>query len=490
MNQLDQSKGITILGLGPGNPQHLTRQAWEWLNRIPEVYLRTRHHPLVPDLPPGLKVYSFDEFYEQNNTFEEVYRQIVGRVLELGQSPTGVTYAVPGHPFVAEATCREIVRRARESDVPVRVIEGLSFLEPTFTALGIDPFPQMTLVDALELGMAYHPTFPPSVPVLVTQIYAREVAANVKLTLSEVYSDDYPVRLVHAAGTEQQVVEEVSLYEIDRSSRIGLLTTLYLPAMAKETSFEEFQELIAHLRSPEGCPWDREQTHQTLRTNLLEEAYEVLAALDAGDSEALREELGDLMLQIVLHAQIASEFGEFRMTDVLAGIRRKIVRRHPHVFGDLQLDSADRVVRNWEALKAAERRANGEHEVKGLLEGVPKALPALSQAQAYQARAARVGFDWREIAPVVEKVREELEELLHAGDENEREDELGDLLFAVVNLARWYKVDAESALRRTNERFYRRFKYIEEKARQSGRDLHQMSLEEMDVFWEEAKGLE
>ncbi len=407
MNQSDQSKGVIILGLGPGNPQHLTRQAWEWLNRIPEVYLRTCHHPLVPALPPGLKVYSFDEFYEQNSTFEEVYRQIVERVLELGQSPTGVTYAVPGHPFVAEATCPEIVRRAKGLGVPVRVIEGLSFLEPTFTALGVDPFPQMTLVDALELGMAYHPTFPPTAPVLVTQIYSREIAANVKLTLSEVYSDNYPVRLVHAAGTEQQVVEDLSLFEIDRSLQIGLLTALYLPAMDKETSFEEFQALIAHLRSPEGCPWDREQTHQSLRTNLLEETYEVLAALDAGDPVALCEELGDLMLQIVLHAQIASEFGEFRMRDVLAGIHRKIVRRHPHVFGDLRLDSADRVVRNWEALKAAERRANGEHEVKGLLEGVPKTLPALSQAQAYQARAARVGFDWQEITPVVEKVREE-----------------------------------------------------------------------------------
>lgn len=490
MNKDDQSGGITILGLGPGNPQHLTRAAWEWLNQITEVYLRTIHHPLVPALPPHLRIRSFDEFYTQNETFEGVYQQIVERVLELGQSSSGVTYAVPGHPFVAEVTCPEIVRRAGAMGVPVQVIEGLSFLEPTFTALGVDPFPQMTLVDALELGMAYHPTFPPSVPVLITQIYSREVAANVKLTLNEVYPDNYPVRLVHAAGTEHQVVEDLPLYEIDRSSQIGLLTTLYLPPMAKETSFEEFQALIAHLRSPEGCPWDREQTHQTLRTNLLEETYEVLTALDADNPATLREELGDLMLQIVLHAQIASEFGEFKMTDVLAGIHRKIVRRHPHVFGNIKLDSADRVVRNWEALKAAERRANGEHEIKGLLEGVPKALPALSQAQAYQARAARVGFDWSEIAPVVEKVREELEELLHAGNGEEREAELGDLLFAVVNLARWYKVDAESALRRTNERFYRRFTYIEEKARQSGRDLHQMSLEEMDVFWEEAKGLE
>ena len=490
MSKQDLLGGITILGLGPGNPQHLTRAAWDWLCQIPEVYLRTRHHPLVSALPSSLKVYSFDEFYERNETFEGVYQQIVERVLELGQRPAGVTYAVPGHPYVAEATCPEIVRRARTVGIPVQVIEGLSFLEPTFTALGVDPFPQMMLVDALELGFAYHPIFPPSVPVLITQIYSREIAANVKLTLNEVYPDNYPVRLVHAAGTEQQIVEDLLLFEIDRSSQIGLLTALFLPAMEKETSFEEFQSLIAHLRSPEGCPWDREQTQQTLRTNLLEEAYEVLTALDTDDPTGLREELGDLLLQIVLHTQIASELGEFKMTDVLAGIHRKIVRRHPHVFGELKLDSSDRVVRNWEALKAAERRANGEHEVKGLLEGVPKALPALAQAQAYQTRAARVGFDWRDIAPVVEKVHEELDELLCASDGNERENELGDLLFAVVNLARWYRVDAESALRRTNERFYRRFKYIEEKARQSGRDLHQMSLEEMDVFWEEAKGLE
>ncbi len=488
MDRQELSNGITIVGLGPGDPGLLTRQAAEWLDKADEIYLRTRHHPTAAYFPAE-KITSFDEYYETGNTFEEVYEKIVSSVLALGSRPEGVTYAVPGHPFVAEATSPEIIRRAKEAKIPVRVLDGLSFLEPTFALLDLDPFPRCALVDALELAAQHHPVFPPDMPVLISQIYSREVASNVKLTLMAVYPDEHPVKLVHAAGTSQAVVETLPLFEIDRSQHIGLLSSLYVSPLEKETSFEAFQELVAHLRAPEGCPWDREQTHESLRSTLLEETYEVISALDQADAAALEEELGDLMLQIVLHAQIAAEEGEFRMTDVLRGIHTKLVRRHPHVFGNVRLESSDRVVQNWEKLKAAERRENGNEKQKGLLDGVPLALPSLAQAQSFQARAARVGFDWNEITPVIEKVREELAEVLGA-DEARRETELGDLLFAAVNLARWYKVDAESALRATNQRFARRFAHIEKRASECGRSLHEMTLEEMDVFWDEAKKIE
>jgi tetrapyrrole methylase family protein / MazG family protein len=484
------SAGITIVGLGPGDPSLLTRQAWDWLNQIPEVYLRTNQHPTVADFPEGLVQYSFDGFYERGEKFEAVYAQIVGEVLRLGQRQEGVTYAVPGHPFVAEATCPEIVRRARQMSIPVRVIEGLSFLEPTFTALGVDPYPDLILVDALELGRLNHPMFSPASPALIAQIYSRQVASEVKLTLNTVFPDEYPVRLVHAAGTSLEVVEDLKLYEIDRSLHIGLLTSLYVPPFPKDSSFEAFQELIAHLRAPNGCPWDRKQTHRSLRTSLLEETYEVISALDAEDSGSLREELGDLLLQIVLHSQIAAEMGEFTMEEVMEGIHRKIVYRHPHVFGDVKVDGTDGVLVNWEKLKAAERKANGKDANNGLLDSIPKVYPALSQAQAYQERVGRVGFDWSEIQGVIDKVREELEEVLSAADEDNRAKELGDLLFAVVNLVRWYKVDAESTLRETNQRFRRRFAHVEQRASEMGRNLSDMTLAEMDVFWEEAKDQE
>jgi tetrapyrrole methylase family protein/MazG family protein len=487
---MNQSNGITIVGLGPGDPSQLTRQVWDWLQAAPEVYVRSDQHPTVAGLPANITVHSFDEFYQTSERFEDVYERIIERVLELGQRSEGITYAVPGHPYVAEATSPEIVRRARELKIPVRVMEGLSFLEPTFTALGIDPLPNLAVVDALEVGSVHMPPFPPSAPALIAQIYSRQVSSDLKLTLMNVYPDEHPVRLVHAAGTSAELVEDMLLFEIDRSERTGLLTTLYLPPLAPESSFESFQEVIARLRAPDGCPWDREQTHSSLRKYLLEETYEALTALDAEDPTAMQEEFGDLLLQIVLHAQIASEEGEFNMADIISGIARKLIRRHPHVFGDVQVEGVSGVLTNWQRIKETERKNNNEETKKGLLDGVPRALPALSQAQEIQDRAARVGFDWPDIAPVIDKVREELDEVLAAESEHEQASELGDLLFAVVNLVRWYKVDAESALRQTNERFRRRFGYVEGQARAAGRSLSDMNLDEMDVFWDQAKGLE
>jgi tetrapyrrole methylase family protein / MazG family protein len=478
--------GISIMGLGPGDPNLLTRQAWRMLENATEVYLRTRHHPVVDGLPYTLKIFSFDDLYEQGNSFDEVYEEIIQRVLELGRRPQGVYYAVPGHPFVAEATCCEILRQAQQEGLPVNIVEGLSFLEPTFTALRIDPLPHLVLVDALEILTAHIPPFPPDIPAVIAQIHSPAVASNLKLTLSEIYPDDHPVRLVHAAGTPQSRLIELPLHEIDRDTNIGLLTTMYLPPLGPATSFEAFQEIIAHLRAPEGCPWDQEQDHQTLRPHLLEEAYEVLSAIDAGDSEALSEELGDLLLQIVLHAQIASDFGEFKMADVLRKIHTKIVSRHPHVFGDQKLEDAGSVVRNWERLKAEERKATKKAE-SGLLHGVSSSLPALMQAQTYQKRAARVGFDWPKLEGVLDKISEEIEELRSASGDKERASEIGDLLFALVNLARWQEIDAESALRETNQRFRQRFSFIEEAARAEDRALSDLSLEEMENYWQAAK---
>jgi tetrapyrrole methylase family protein/MazG family protein len=367
----------------------------------------------------------------------------------------------------------------------VRIVEGLSFLEPTFSALGLDPCPRLTLLDAMELSTAHAPACPPDAPVLVAQIYSRLVASEVKMTLNAVFPDGHPARLVHAAGTKDQMVEDLSLYEIDRSEHIGLLTSLYIPALGEGTSFEAFQEVVAHLRAPDGCPWDREQTHQSLRMHLLEEAYEALTAIDAGNFDDMREELGDLLLQIVLQSQIASEEGEFTVNDVILGIYDKILRRHPHVFGDLKLEGVGHVLANWEKLKEQER--NEKKEEKGLLDGVPVALPALIQSQEYQERAARVGFDWPEIDGVLDKIAEEIQEIKQAISIEELESELGDLFFALVNLARWKKVDAESALRSTNTKFRRRFAFVERGAKAVGRSLSDMTLQEMDALWEKGK---
>jgi tetrapyrrole methylase family protein/MazG family protein len=464
-----ETTGITILGLGPGNQDYLTRRAWRILNTAEEIYLRTIHHPVVPDLPAGLRKHSFDAVYDEAEKFEDVYEQIVAEVLRLGKRPEGIIYAVPGHPFVAEATCPEIVRQAKRTGIPVQVVEGISFIAPLLTAVGVDAFPHMALLDAFELSKKHMPPFPPSSPAIIAQIHSRMVASEVKLSLMGVYSDDFPVKLIHAAGTDQEIVEELQLFEIDRSEHIGLLTALYLPGMDAATSFEAFQNVIAHLRAPDGCPWDQEQTHQSLRPHLLEEAYEALSALDNEDPEAMREEFGDLLLQIVLH-----------------GVHTKLVSRHPHVFGDLVLEEPESVLLNWEKLKAEERAANGNNNAS-LLDGVALALPALVQAEQFQLRAGRVGFDWPDIAGVYNKIEEELAEIHTAVGKINQSAEIGDLLFAVVNLARWLGIDAESSLREANTRFRNRFSKIESEARAQGRVVSDMTLNEMESIWRAAK---
>jgi len=476
---------IIIVGLGPGDPAHLTREAWEVLAGADEVYLRTRKHPTVAALPAQLTLHSFDLLYEQAHDFDQVYTTIAAEVLRLGRRPGGVVYAVPGHPLVGEATVGRVLDAAREANLAVRVVAGLSFVEPVLTALGIDALAGLQIADAMELAVLHHPPLNPDVPALVAQFYSPALAADLKLTLMNQYPPEHSVTLVHNAGTSDERTHAVPLYELDRQLDVTHLTTLYVPPLPRLSSLEGFQETIARLRAPDGCPWDQEQTHPSLRSNLLEETYEVLAALDREDELALREELGDLLLQIVLHAQIAVEAGEFSLADVIAAIDAKIKRRHPHVWGELAVSGAEQVTRNWERLKAQEREEH--HQAESLLDGVPKTLPALAQADAYGRRAARVGFDWPAAGGVVEKIHEEIAELQAAADAETQAAELGDLLFAVVNWARWLDVDPEAALRQANARFARRFAHIETEAHRRGVDLAQMNLDALEALWQEAK---
>ena len=473
---------ITIVGLGPGDPRHLTQEAWSVLEMVREVWLRTKHHPTVAGLPPHLTLHSFDYLYEEAEDFAQVYEAIANEVLRLGQRPEGVVYAVPGHPLVGEATVRLILPQAEGAGMAVHVVEGLSFIEPTLTPLRMDALAGLQVYDAVELAARYHPPLNPDLPALVGQLYSRALATDVKLTLMNQYPDEHEVTLVHAAGTPEQRVIRLPLYELDRHDDVAHLTTLYVPPLPGVSSFEGLQDTVAHLRAPDGCPWDREQTHDSLRVGLLEEVYEVVAAIDAGDVQALREELGDLMLQILLHAQIATEEGEFQMAQVIAGIDAKLKHRHPHVWGERQVEGTGEVLRRWEELKREEK--GGERSV---LDGVPAVLPALLQADTYGRRAARVGFDWTEAGGVTDKIREEIIEVEAAATPGEKEAELGDLLFAVVNWARWLEVDPEAALRRANARFARRFRGVERMARERGLDMLALTIDELELLWREAK---
>jgi tetrapyrrole methylase family protein / MazG family protein len=363
----------------------------------------------------------------------------------------------------------------------------------TFDVLAISPPSKLILLDARTLSTTHVPPYPPDIPVLLTNIDSRELALHLKNVLLTTYPKGHPIYRLEGEKKKDEKIETIN------GDGYSENTCFYIPALDEGTSFESFAEIVAHLRAPNGCPWDREQTHESLRKHLLEESYEAISAIDSGDFADMREEFGDLLLQVVLQSQIANEEGQFNINQVIQGIHSKLVRRHPHVFGDLELDGVQGVLANWEKLKEKERSEKGksetlaphasagEKEERGLLDGVPLALPALSQAQEYQDRAARVGFDWPEIDGVLDKVKEEIEEIKNAETDFELASEIGDLLFALVNVARWKHVDAESALRGTNMKFKKRFAYVEKGAKKQDRNLSALSLEEMESLWQEAK---
>jgi len=252
-------------------------------------------------------------------------------------------------------------------------------------------------------------------------------------------------------------------------------------------TLESLLDIMARLRSPEGCPWDREQTHESLRRYLIEEAYEVIDAIEQRDPKALAEELGDVLLQVVFHAQIAKENQQFTMEDVIAAVCEKMIRRHPHVFADTHVNSVADVLTNWEAIKKQEKSHQDRHS---LLDGIPRHLPALMRAEKVQSKAAKVGFEWDQVDGALAKLNEELTELRQAishKDPQEISDEIGDLFFSLVNVSRYLHVNPEQALNQTTDKFIQRFQYIEDQAQAQHKSLEDMSLEDMDELWEQAK---
>jgi tetrapyrrole methylase family protein/MazG family protein len=440
---------ITIVGLGPGDGSLFTREAFELLQETEEIYLRTRHHPTVASLPSHLRVYSFDHLYESEEEFEAVYEKIATEVLHLGQRPQGVLYAVPGHPLVGEDTVQRIMKSAHQAGVEVRIVSGLSFIEAALPFLEIDPLDGLQIVDATVLAQHLFPSLDPDLPALIGQLYSRLVAAEVKLTLLNLYPAEHVVTLLRALGTPQAATERLPLYELDRVESFDHLTTLFVPPLDKASSVSAFHDIVARLRAPGGCPWDQQQTHLTLRPHLLEESYEVLQAIDEEDDEALREELGDLLLQIVLHAQIAAEEGSFTLADVVQTIIEKIIRRHPHVFAGLQVADADEVLRNWQAIKRQEKE---EKEDQPLWD-MPLSLPALTLARRAQERAEREGLLSTAREALLTEAQSKLHALRETAGEEESAQALGELLFALADLARHLGIDAESALRTATMRF-------------------------------------
>jgi len=490
-------KQITVVGLGSGSADQLTLGIWKLLQATPGLYLRTKHHPVVSLLDDeGVAYESFDNIYEKHSNFPEVYGEIVETLIakshEQGEH-AHIVYAVPGHPMVAESTVQQLIQRCEAEGIQLHIIGGESFLDAAFSALQFDPIEGFSLLDAADLQPSL---LQPQLHTIIGQVYDQYTASDVKLALMERYPDDYEVIVGHALGVQgQQQIIKLPIYELDRIQGYHNLSIIYVPRSTDDAlrnrTFDRLHEIVRILRSPGGCPWDMEQTHQSIRKNFIEELYEALEAIDGDDPQGMQEEFGDVLLQIMLHSQMEEELGSFSVYDVLQTLNEKLIYRHPHVFGEHKASDAEDALSNWEAMKAKEQEEKGIAAKRpSVLDGIPKDLPALLTAYKLQKKAAKVGFDWDEIEPVLNKISEELDELkaeLANGDVDKQASELGDLLFAVINASRFIKADPEESLARTNLKFKARFQYIEEQLRINGKDFDHTDLIEMDQWWEEAK---
>ncbi len=476
---------VTVVGLGPGPASWLTLAAVERLGATDaRVFARTRLHPA---LPPDLDCESFDALYERSASLAELEARMVERLLSAG---TDVVLAVPGDGALGES----LLGALRSAGADVDVIPGVPLAVGALASVGLAAPDGAQVVEATllggsgaELSIELNPRW----PAVVTGVFSRALAGDLKLNLQRVYPHSQSVWLAHHAGLPDQRLVRASLAELDRCAiDFDHLPHVVVPPGAGETptgSAHGLRALVARLRAPEvGCPWDLEQTHRTLTPFVIEEAYEVVDAIEDDDPAGLAEELGDLLLQVVLHAEIADQQGEFELSDVVRTLSAKLVRRHPHVFGEVQVSGASEVVRNWDVLKAQERAAAPE----SALEGVPRSLPALARAAELGRKAVKSGFDWPTRDGTLGKVREELEELLLARSLQERREELGDLLWILAKLAWQDGVDPEDALRRANRKFTERFQMLERLARERGwSSLADQPRQEVLALWNEAKRL-
>lgn len=538
---------ITIVGLGPGAAGNLSLETMGLLKSGAQVILRTAIHPTVAELEKaGVNYVSCDSFYEEGSSFEEVYDKVVERVLAAAVVGD-VVYAVPGSPLVAERTVVLLREQAKNKKIKLVIKPSMSFLDLAYVELGIDPIAGLRIIDAQDfeaIGSAGQ--YPLMITQVYSQLVASDLKIalmdavddeyeiyflrNLGLPDGEcrpikLYELDWQEHIDHLTSvyvppmsqsiqtpgllefgedaenleeanedeeTALKVIEDLEEYDAEKVEP-EVEIEFYedydaekeLPPPLDAFDIQPLAEVIRTLREPGGCPWDREQNFKSIRSNFIEEVYEYIEAVNNDNHEGMCEELGDVLMQVVFHARMAEEAGYFDLQDVIDGVTDKLIRRHPHVYGDVSVDNSAQVLLNWDAIKKEEKQ-----ERKHVLDGVTKDLPALLRAYKLQSKAAKVGFDWNNADEVWAKVKEELGELQEAvlnNDQEEAAKELGDVLFAVVNYARKLKIEPEVALDGTNNRFANRFAYVEKCVAASGKEWSSFSLAELDKFWNEAK---
>ncbi len=480
---------IVVVGLGPAGADLLLPAARRALEQSPNRYVRTSRHPAGADLvAAGIDLRSFDDDYDAADDLDDVYARIAAELIDVADTAGEVVYAVPGNPAVAERSVELLRDAAARGDIVVELVPGLSFAELAWARVGVDPMAGARLADARHL------TAEDAVgggPVLIAQCDTCLLLSDVKLVLLDVLPADAPVTVLRHLGLDDEEVRTVPLADLDRAVEPDHLTALLVESGVSAAARElaRLLGLAERLRRPGGCPWDADQTHHSLTRYLLEEAYEVVEAVEAlpaGDVpesayRALEDELGDLLYQVIFHAVLAEEAGAFDMAGVARGIHDKLVRRHPHVFGDTDAETSSDVMRNWEQIKKDEKGGTS------IVAGITPGLPSLLYAHKLMRKAASVGLDPGGRDDALRRLDAVLVELRTGGD-LDLETQLGDLLAAAVVLARSGGVDAESALRGWAVRFRRRFEAMERLAQARQLELPVLTPEAVAALWIESGG--
>ncbi|MBR3178975.1 MAG: nucleoside triphosphate pyrophosphohydrolase [Clostridia bacterium] len=475
MQNINETAAKQIVIAPLSTPYTLTQNAWKAIQEAENLYLQTDRHPSANTVKQaGLKYVSMDDLYEQAEDFDDLNNLIAKRLTSSGSC----VYAVPGDGCFAQMDA--IGQACEQHGFTLKVLPGVSYAKAAFPSLQ-----NAVLCTANEL-----PDSPDLNELLCIQEIDTIIAAGeVKLYLQRFYPDEFPVKLAVMQEDGSYKIEEIPLYTLDRRKDFFAGTVLLVPKIPffekSKYLYPDLCRIMEMLRAPNGCPWDKEQTHESIKGDLIEECYELCDAIDEGNDDHLIEELGDVLMQVVFHATIAKEQGRFDQDDVSDGIVKKLIYRHPHVFGNVKAETSGEVLKNWDALKAKDRHQTTQTEI---LCSVPKRFPALMRAHKVQKKARKAGFDWEDANQAFHKIPEETEELLLAmNNQGNLEEEAGDLLFAVVNVIRLLGLDSEQVLHEATDKFIARYGRMEQLAREDGKHLSELPLSEQDAYWEKSK---
>ncbi|MGL4873936.1 MAG: nucleoside triphosphate pyrophosphohydrolase [Clostridium sp.] len=483
---------IKIIGLGPGAKEALTMGALMLLENSNQIYFRTEIHPTVDFIKEkNIKFNTYDEYYDKYNSFDDVYMNIAEDLIKkYDEVNEDIVYAVPGHPLVAEKSVSNLMKLCDENEIEYEILPAVSFIDAMMDRLKIDPIEGLKIIDAFDIE---NQILDKRIGTIITQVYNPFIASEVKLKLLESYNDETEIIYVRAAGIKGlESIRKIPLYELDMQEDIDYLTSIYIPKDENnKRDIYDLIQIVDHLRSDDGCEWDREQTHESLRNAIIEESYEVADAIDKEDDNALVEELGDVLLQVVFHVAIGKEDCYFDLGDIIDGICEKMIYRHPHVFKNKEDKCYKEISENWDELK---RQEKGFKTTTEEVLAIAKSLPAIKRAEKVQKKTSKSGFDWKEefVKGASSKVIEELNEVLDvykSEDADRIKEEVGDLFFACVNISRFLNVDGEDSLNLATDKFIKRFKNVEEFALEKEKDLKKMSTKELESLWNEAKKL-